>query len=241
MPQSILIFCPLRWYLWYVALKRRKNEIINHSLKKELESASNNLFAYNFYATHLYALFHFYSAIAGITNRSRQTKILLQVKSNLSILRLKENWSEKSSQHAKSQTSVLARKKLVCTIFLARAVVRSGAFDFYLYLFSLSTLFFLRWRALCLIFSVVVRSSHFFLARLVCTAKTGDASSTSLPGEGGRMWYHPPSVASISPWLVIYRLFVGGPRSATVRPEFMIFESAEIVVCLEKSLPWRNR
>lgn len=71
MPQSILIFCPLRWYLWYVALKRRKNETINHSLKKELESASN-LFAYNFYATHLYALFHFYSAIALRIDRDKR-------------------------------------------------------------------------------------------------------------------------------------------------------------------------
>lgn len=139
------------------------------------------------------------------------------------------------------------RKKLVCTIFLAPHRYSQRCLRFYFYSLSILDFIFLRrhYRRGTLfdfprgssqqlpVFSLSVRlrrenGRRFFY--VVATAVHGEGRGTL---ESAR---HRSSLDS-----VIYRPLVGGSRSAAARPEFMIFESAVIVVYSEKSLSRGNR
>jgi len=157
--------------------------------------------------------------------------IITSHKSNLSILRLKENWFGSVCRIWNGRSSVRKHGRSSFARYF-RPLFATAPSIFAPYPFSLSSLFFLRRHyrlALCLIFPEVVRSSRFF-ARLVCTAKTSGASSTSSPNtaeEEEPAWHR----SLLDSWYMVPSLALVG--SAATRSEFTIFESAEIVVCSE--------
>lgn len=182
---------------------------------------------------------HSCSAVAGDRGWIAQTKILLQVINLICPFYVwaRENWF--GSLPGESRTGVLLfrlriRKKLICTIFFGLVpLFAAGPSIFVPPIHSRfrETLFFLRrhYRRAhftFLIFPVVVHSSVFFLPGSFAPRKLAVLLPRSRRIRWRRKnvepaWHRSPSSAALDRRLA--------------RPEFMIFESAEIVVCSGKS------
>jgi len=221
--------------------EKKEREFINHSQKKKKRDSKVQTTCLRKISMQRVSM-HFCIPIArcrpSLMDRANENTITSH-KSNLSILRLKENWFGSVCRiWERAFFRPQTRKKLVCTIF--SAVIRNGALDFC----SLSIL------ALDFIFPPPTLSTRTSLDFPRDSSQHPFFHPARLHRENERCFFHivvehgrgrRTGVASISPRLVIYGPLVGSRWIGSDAIGIYDFRIGRDCRLLGKSLSWGNR